>query len=77
MGAYIKDIEFLEKTIVKEIKYFESSQVYGKFIHEPIYVVETRGAEIRLIVPVRSVKYITIDSKKEIAVLPIPENLGD
>jgi hypothetical protein len=63
--------------IVKEIKYLESSQVYNKFIHEPIYTVEVENAQFKLVIPVRSVKYITIDNKKEVAVLPIPENLGD
>lgn len=63
--------------IVKEIKYLESSQVYNKFIHEPVYAVEVENAQFKLIIPVRSVKYLIMDTRKEAAVLPIPENLGD
>lgn len=62
---------------VKEIKYFESSQVYGKFLHEPIYVVECENSTYKHIVPVRCALCITIDTKKEAAVLPALENLGD
>lgn len=62
---------------VKEIKYFESSQVYGKFLHEPIYVVVCENSTIKPVVPVRSVLFISIDTKKDVGVLPALENLGD
>jgi hypothetical protein len=62
---------------VNEIKYFESSQIYGKFLHEAIYVVEYENSTIKTIVPVRSVVSIDIDTKKEVAVMPVLENLGD
>lgn len=63
---------------VKEIKYFESSQVYGKFLHEPIYVVECDNSTVKQVIPVRSVLFISIDTKKDAGVLPVlVENLGD
>lgn len=62
---------------VKEIKHFESSQVYGKFLHEPIYVIECENSALKIIVPVRSVLFTTIDTKKDAGILPALENLGD
>lgn len=62
---------------VKEIKYFESSQIYGKFLHEAVYVIEYEDSTIKTVVPVRSVIYIEIDTKKEVAPMPVLENLGD
>ena len=63
--------------VVKEIKYFESSQVYGRFLHEPIYVVECENSTNKSVIPVRSVLFISIDTKKEAAALPPLDNLGD
>ncbi len=66
-----------EAHVVKEIKYFESSQVYNRFIHEPIYVVEYTEGTMKTVIPVRAVTALQIDTKKEEAIKPDLAGLGE
>lgn len=63
----------MKKNTPKEIKYFESSQVYGKFLHEPLFAVELENSTERLLVPARTVEMIVIDTKKDDAKLDVKE----
>ena len=63
--------------VVKEIKYFESSQVYNKFIHEPVYVVESTNTTLKVLIPVRSVDGIELETKKDEVVKPDLSVIGE
>lgn len=67
LGAEVKG------RIPKEIKYFESSQVYNKFLHEPLFAVELENSTERLLVPAREVEIIIIETKKDDAKIEVKE----
>lgn len=62
---------------VTEIKYFETSQVYGKVLHEPCYIVETTDVDTRYVVPARKVELIILDMEKANVAGKAIKSLGD